>query len=64
MKRSKMVDILEEQITNYTDKSCCNLGINRKVISEILAILEESGIRPPSSNKDNNSGLDSSWDEE
>lgn len=49
MKRSEMLDILENALYDFTDvgSSCCNLGINKEAISKILEALENSGMKPP-----------------
>lgn len=49
MKRSEMIDILDNALDTHTSvgSSCCNLGINKESLSKILKELENAGMLPP-----------------
>lgn len=49
MKKSEMINILDEALLEYTDvgSSCCFLNINEKTLSKIIDKLEAAGMLPP-----------------
>jgi hypothetical protein len=47
MKRNEMVKILFDEISEFTDQSCCFLGFNQSEASRILNVLEDLGMVPP-----------------
>jgi hypothetical protein len=49
MKRSEMIDILDNALLTHTDigASCCNLNINKETLHLVLCALEAAGMQPP-----------------